>query len=75
MATDQPVAGGLPLSELDRGAEYINFRCVEGCGRRYSAGRTRCEECHIEWQAKGSPPHRKATAGPAVRKRHLHLVA
>lgn len=25
---------------------YIRGLCVGGCGRRYSAGRPRCEECH-----------------------------
>lgn len=26
--------------------EYVAGRCVDGCGRPYSAGRPRCDECH-----------------------------
>jgi putative DNA primase/helicase len=42
--------GASKVQHRTANAAYLNGQCRDGCGRRHSPGRTRCDECHRVWQ-------------------------
>jgi len=42
--------GASKVQHRTASAAYLNGQCRDGCGRRHSPGRTRCDECHRIWQ-------------------------
>ncbi|MDR3654727.1 MAG: AAA family ATPase [Mycobacterium sp.] len=42
-------SSGLPKTTPEQHTAYRNGLCIDGCGRKHSAGRPRCNDCHRLW--------------------------